>query len=196
MFQWEAKLESNPFYNEINGYRPGRSAHDAIEAIFNSLHFNRPKWVFGACIRKCFEPLDYSYLLKKLTTFPQMEDQISKMAKGIFEEYANIPKIEREKPGTVEGAIPPLLSNVALHGLFFHLKEYVIPLSFKPSPPSNRGEQAKKTSFTIVRYADKPVVIHSEEILDLCIDETRKWFSKFTWNVDTFFQNNLIFCFK
>lgn len=29
------------------GFRPGRSAHDAIEAIFNILHSNRPKWVFG-----------------------------------------------------------------------------------------------------------------------------------------------------
>ena len=180
--EWEAKFEPNSY-----GFRPGRSAHDAIEAIFNSLHFNRPKWVFDADIRKCFDRIDHSYLLKKLNTFPQMEDQISSWLRaGIFEEYANIPKIEIPSTGTPGpsyggkgGIISPLLSNIALHGLEDYLKEYVSNLSFKPSPTSNRGKRAKIYSLTIVRYADDFVVIHSQrEILDLCIDETRKWLSK------------------
>lgn len=32
--EWEAKFEPNSF-----GFRPGRSAHDAIEAIFNSIRY-------------------------------------------------------------------------------------------------------------------------------------------------------------
>jgi len=181
--EWEAVFEPNSY-----GFRPGRSAHDAIEAIFNSLHFNRPKWVFNADIRKCFDRIDHSYLLKKLNTFTQMEYQISSWLRaGIFEEYANIPKTEIPSMGTSQGGIiSPLLSNIALHGLEEYLKEYVSNLSFKPSPTANRGEytsfggvRAKIYSLTIVRYADHFVVIHSQrEILDLCIDETFKWLSK------------------
>jgi len=37
--EWEAKFEGNSF-----GFRPGRSAHDAIEAIFSSIR-SKPKYV-------------------------------------------------------------------------------------------------------------------------------------------------------
>ena len=174
--EWEAKFEPNSY-----GFRPGRSAHDAIEAIYISLRHNRPKWVFDADIRKCFEKIDHSYLLSKLHTFPQMEDQISAWLKaGITEEYANTPKIEYPLTGTVqEGIIFPLLLNIALHGLEQHLKEYVGTLLFKPYPTAHKGKEAKMKSLTIVRYADDFVVIHPErEILELCVNETFDWLSK------------------
>jgi len=37
--EWEAKFEPNSY-----GFRPGRSAHDAIEAIFNHIRL-KPKYV-------------------------------------------------------------------------------------------------------------------------------------------------------
>lgn len=45
--EWEAKMESNSY-----GFRPGRSVHDAIEAIFVSIK-NMPKYVLDADISKC-----------------------------------------------------------------------------------------------------------------------------------------------
>lgn len=174
--EWEAQFEPNSY-----GFRPGRSAHDAIEAIYSSLHFNRPKWVFDADIRKCFDRINHTYLLKKLNTFPQMEDQISSWLRaGIFEEYANIQKIENPSMGTHQGGIiSPLLSNISLHGLEQHLKEHVSKLSFRPSPTANPGKAAKMSSLTIVRYADDFVVIHPQrKILDLCVNETRIWLSE------------------
>ena len=174
--QWEAVFEPNSY-----GFRPGRSPHDAIEAIFLALRHNKPKWVFDADIKKCFYRIDHSYLLAKLETFPQMEEQICAWLKaGIFDEYATIPRVDFPFTGTFQGGIiSPLLSNIALHGLEEYLKEYVSNLSLKPFSTIYNGKRAKAQSLTIVRYADLFVVIHAQrEILELCIEETSKWLSK------------------
>jgi RNA-directed DNA polymerase len=47
--EWEAKFEGNSY-----GFRPGRSAHDAMEAIFNQIRF-KSKFVLDADIAKCFD---------------------------------------------------------------------------------------------------------------------------------------------
>ena len=121
--EWEAKFEPNSY-----GFRPGRSAHDAIEAIFLSLKDNRRFWVFDADIRECLDKIDHFSLLSKLETFPQMESQVdSWLRAGIIEEYSKIPN--KKEKGEI---ISTLLSNIALHGLEEHLKEYVGHLSFKP----------------------------------------------------------------
>jgi RNA-directed DNA polymerase len=47
--QWEARFEPNSY-----GFRPGRSCHDAIEAIFKSIKVC-PKHILDADIAKCFD---------------------------------------------------------------------------------------------------------------------------------------------
>lgn len=47
--EWEAKFEPNSY-----GFRPGRSAHDAIEAIFTNIK-QKAKYVLDADIAKCFD---------------------------------------------------------------------------------------------------------------------------------------------
>lgn len=47
--EWEAKFEPNSY-----GFRPGRSAHDAIEAIFGSIK-QKAKYILDADIAKCFD---------------------------------------------------------------------------------------------------------------------------------------------
>jgi RNA-directed DNA polymerase len=47
--EWEAKFEPNSY-----GFRPGRSAHDAIEAIFDVLH-SKSRYVLDADIKACFD---------------------------------------------------------------------------------------------------------------------------------------------
>jgi RNA-directed DNA polymerase len=48
--EWEAKFEPNSY-----GFRPGRSTHDAIEAIFGGIRL-KSKYVLDADIAKCLEP--------------------------------------------------------------------------------------------------------------------------------------------
>ena len=47
--EWEAKFEPNSY-----GFRPGRSCHDAREAIFNIIR-SKPKFVFDADIKGAFD---------------------------------------------------------------------------------------------------------------------------------------------
>jgi len=47
--EWEARFEPNSY-----GFRPGRSCHDAIQAIYISIN-QKPKFVLDADIAKCFD---------------------------------------------------------------------------------------------------------------------------------------------
>src|SRR5499433_4603375 len=62
--EWEAKFEPNSY-----GFRPGRSCHDAIEAIYASIH-QQDKYVFDADIASCFDKIDQAALLEKMATSP------------------------------------------------------------------------------------------------------------------------------
>lgn len=174
--EWEAIFEPNSY-----GFRPGRSTHDAMEAIFLCLRHNKPKFIFDADIRKCFDMIDHDKLLNKLGTFPLMKRQITAWLKaGVMEGFAKTSKENSITPRTMGtpqgGIISPLLSNIALHDLENHLKEFVGDLPMKPSPDANRGRIAKQKALGVVRYADDFVLIHENKaILELCIEETKKW---------------------
>ena len=178
--QWEAKFEPNSY-----GFRPGRAAHDAIEALFQNLCHNIHKWVYNADIRKCFDTISHEALIKKLETFPAMESQVLAWLKaGIMEEYRHTTKdITDTTQGTPQsGLLSPLLVNVALHGLEDHLKGFVKTIPRKPLPTSNRGTKAKGQAFYyalgVVRYADDFVLMHNnKQILERCIEESKNFLS-------------------
>lgn len=170
--EWEAKFEPNSY-----GSRPGRSCHDAIEAIYSNLHQNVDKLVFNADIKKCFDRIDHNALLDKLKSFPLMERQISAWLKaGIMEEHANIPR--ESTMGTHQGGvIYPLLSNIAFHGLEEHLLNYVSSRDFpKPHPKASRGTRTKRAALGVIRYVDDLVIIHRDPIImEKIIDKTKDW---------------------
>ena len=174
--QWEAKFEPNSY-----GFRPGRAAHDAIEAIFQNLCHNIQKWVYDADIRKCFDSISHEALIKKLETFPIMETQVNAWLKaGIMEGYRyttkDITDITQSTPQAP--ILSPLLANVALHGLEDHLKEFVKTIPGKPLPTSNQGTKAKAQALGVVRYADDFVLMHgNKQILERCIEETTNFLS-------------------
>lgn len=173
--EWEAVFEPNSY-----GFRIGRSCHDAIEAIFLCLRHGHAKHVFDADIAKCFDRIDHDALIAKLDTFPQMAEQIRAWLKAdIMLGYANRNKgVIASVAGTPQGGIiSPLLANIALHGLEFHLKGFVSKL---PDPISagnkGRGKVAKEKALGFARYADDFVLIHENpKTLQLCIAETSSW---------------------
>ena len=170
--EWEAKFEPNSY-----GFRPGRRPHDAIEAIFTCLHYNKPKHIYNADIKKCFDKIDHEALIKKLQTFPRMRKQIkawleARVMKNLSGEddqpTVNGPPVLRR------GVISPLLANIALHGLENHLKEHVANLK-SPFQGGHR-KRNKQRALGVIRYADDFVLIQSDKsILDSCINETQKW---------------------
>lgn len=176
--EWEAVFEPNSY-----GFRKGRSCHDAIEAIFSNLRHKRNKYVYDADIRKCFDRIDHSALLRKLNTFPAMERQVKAwLEAGIMEGYANKPKeyelVSGNTMGTPQGGIiSPLLANVALHGLEEHLKEFcgkkIDPKIFNTK---TRGIKSREMACGIIRYADDFVIIHeNKHVIELCIIEVKRW---------------------
>jgi RNA-directed DNA polymerase len=94
--EWEARFEPNSY-----GFRPGRSCHDAIEAIFGSIK-QRAKFVLDADIAKCFDRICQEALLEKLHTFPLMQRVINAWLKaGVLDGDTLFPTEE----GTPQGGV-------------------------------------------------------------------------------------------
>jgi len=136
--EWEAQFEPN-----VYGFRPGRSPHDAIEAIFNYTRF-KPKFVLDADFEKCFDRINQQVLLKKLRTIKPIERLIRDWLKaGIWEEG----HLVFPEAGTPQGGvISPLLANVALHGL----EETIVNAIQPRNPPA------------VIRFADDLVILHED----------------------------------
>ena len=64
--QWEARFEPNSY-----GFRPGRSCHDAIEAIYQAV-WKQNYYVLDADIKGCFDHINHHALLAKLDTTPSL----------------------------------------------------------------------------------------------------------------------------
>jgi RNA-directed DNA polymerase len=147
--EWEARFEPNSY-----GFRPGRSCHDAIAAIFDSIRY-KAKYVLDADIAKCFDRIDQRKLLHKLNTFPTMRRQIKSWLKaGVMDGKELFLTSEGTPQG---GVISPLLANIALHGMENQIKEYVGSLRYLGSSPTNR-----KDSVSLIRYADDFVILHKD----------------------------------
>ena len=99
--EWEASFEANSY-----GFRPARSAHDAIGAIFNGIRY-KPKFVLDADLQEA--------LLNKLHTSTAMKHAIKGWLKaGVLEDGVFAPT----ETGTPQGGtISPLLANIALQGM-------------------------------------------------------------------------------
>ena len=143
--EWEAKFEPNSY-----GFRPGRSAHDAIEAIFKGVR-SQAKYVLDADVEKCFDRIDHTALLSKLQTFPRLRRVIQAWLKaGILDGDHLFPSTEGVPQG---GVISPLLMNVALHGL-----ETAVAQRFRRREPNGSVRVP-----LLVRFADDFVVLDADE---------------------------------
>jgi RNA-directed DNA polymerase len=136
---WEAVFEPNSY-----GFRPGRSCHDAIGAIFNGIRY-KPKFVFDADIKGCFDHINQEALLKKLHTYPKLTHLIQGWLRaGVMEGVEFTPTEEGTPQG---GVISPLLANVALHGL---------------EEVAKAGQKQSKEQPMLIRYADDFVILYSD----------------------------------
>jgi RNA-directed DNA polymerase len=147
--EWEAKFEPNSY-----GFRPGRSCHDAIEAIFKCIS-RKEKYVLDADIAKCFDRINHKELLGKLTTTPQLRRIIKVWLKaGVMEGETLFPTEEGVPQG---GVISPLLANIALHGLETAIREAF------PASKTIEGRTAENWKPTVIRYADDFLILHQDK---------------------------------
>jgi group II intron reverse transcriptase/maturase len=98
------------------GFRPGRSAHQALDALWQGLMDGGGGWVLDVDIRSFFDTLDHAHLrgfLDQRVRDGVLRRMIDKWLKaGVLEEGV----LSRPEEGTPQGGvISPLLANVYLH---------------------------------------------------------------------------------
>lgn len=147
--EWEARFEPHSY-----GFRPGRSTHDAIGAIYNAIKL-KDKFVLDADIAACFDRIGHAALLKKLHTYPALRRVIRGwLTAGVWDGVDFKPTDAGTPQG---GALSPLLTNIALHGL-----ETAIWEAFPEKRPRRYGTPRPNWKPVVVRYADDFVVLHED----------------------------------
>ena len=139
------------FYDFSYGFRPGRSAHDALEALDRGLHELRGGWVLDVDIRSFFDSLDHEklrQLLRQRVTDGVVVRLVGKwLNAGVLDGGVAV----RAESGTPQGGvISPMLANIYLH-------EVLDVWWVQEVQPRLRGR-----SF-LVRYADDFVMVFSEQ---------------------------------
>ncbi len=166
-----ARFEPNSY-----GFRPGRNCQDAIEAIFCALRY-KTAYVLDTDIAKCFDKINHQVLLDKLNTFPAMRRQIKAwLTSGIQDGFELFPSTVGTPQG---GVISPLLANIALHGLEYHLKTWIRNKPIRSPGGTTLSKNLREKTLGIIRYADDFVIIHKNiEILNEATEITKTWLSK------------------
>jgi RNA-directed DNA polymerase len=159
--EWEARFEPNSY-----GFRPGRSCHDAVAAIFTGIRL-QPKYVLDADIAKCFDRINHEALLDKVNTFPRLRRVLRAWLKaGVLDGDTLFPTEQGTPQG---GVISPLLANIALHGL-----EEALRAAFPERKKMAEGEQRWQP--VVIRYADDFVVCHQDlEAVHQCQALAQEW---------------------
>jgi RNA-directed DNA polymerase len=98
------------------GFRPGRSQHGALDAVYMAITTRPVNWVLDADIEACFDRIEHEKLLKLLAmriADPRLLRLIEQtLAAGVVEEGQWQPSPRGVPQGAV---ISPLLANVYLH---------------------------------------------------------------------------------
>ena len=101
------------------GFRPGRSPHDALDALYAGVLTQRVNWVFDADIRGFFEAIDRGWLGQFV------EHRIAdRRIMRLIQKWLNAGVLEDgtrrwAETGTPQGgSISPLLANLYLHHVF------------------------------------------------------------------------------
>jgi RNA-directed DNA polymerase len=107
---WEARFEQHSY-----GFRPGRSAHDAIEQCFRRLNKHCGDiWVLDADIKAAFDNISHDFVLQQLGNIP---------GRGLIRKWLKAGYVEAEMFNATASGVPqggvisPLLANIAMDGI-------------------------------------------------------------------------------
>jgi len=151
------------------GFRPGRSQHHALDALYTGLLTRKVNWVLDADIRGFFDAIDHGWLVKFV------EHRIAdRRVVRLIQKWLNAGVLEdgtrtRSEEGTPQGgSASPLLANIYLHYVFDLWVQWW------------RTTQARG-DMIVVRYADDFIVgsQHRSEA-ERFLAELRERFRKFS----------------
>ncbi len=124
------------------GFRPGRSQHNALDAVWVGIMTRKINWVFDADIRGFFDAIDHEWLIKfiehRIGDRRIIRHILKWLKAGVMEDGEWRETLDGSPQG---GSISPVLANIYLH--------YVYDLwADKWRHQNSRGE------VIIIRYAD------------------------------------------
>jgi group II intron reverse transcriptase/maturase len=150
------------------GFRPGRSQHDALDALYTGLLTRKVNWVLDADIRGFFDAIDHGWLVKFVEHRIADRRVVRLIQKwlnaGVLEDGTRTRSVEGTPQG---GSVSPLLANVYLH--------YVFDLWVQQwRTKQTRGDMI------VVRYADDFIVgFQDKSEAEQFLADLRERFRKF-----------------
>lgn len=128
------------------GFRPGRSPHQALDALAVGIQTKKVNWVLDADIRSFFDTLDRGWLVKFVEHRVGDRRVVRLVKKWLASGVLEDGEWRQSEEGTVQGgSISPLLANIYLH--------YVFDLWVRRwRKTQSRGDMV------VVRYADDFIV--------------------------------------
>jgi group II intron reverse transcriptase/maturase len=150
------------------GFRPGRSQHQALDALFVGITKRKVNWILDGDIRGFFDNINHEWLMKFLEHRIADRRMLRLLKKWLRAGVSEDGEWSPTKVGTPQGAvISPLYANVFLH--------YVLDLWINQWRKCHaRGE------VIIVRYADDFVIGFREESdARRCLADLKERFTKF-----------------
>ena len=133
------------------GFRPGRSAHDAVRTLDRAVHRGKVNWILEADIVSFFDSLDRKKLKELLEVRVADGSLLRLIGKCLHVGVLEGVEVSMSETGTAQGSVlSPLLGNVYLH--------YVLDLWFEQEvKPQLRGRA------TLIRYCDDFIIGFEEE---------------------------------
>lgn len=146
----EAVYEQS-FHDFSFGFRPARSAHQALEALRDATMAMRGGWIVEVDIKKFFDTIDHARLREILHQRVRDGVLLRLIGKWLNAGVLEGTTLEYPDEGTPQGGvISPLLANIYLHEV---LDEWFV----RDVRPRLRGQA------TLVRYADDFVFIFERQ---------------------------------
>lgn len=139
------------FYDCSYGFRPGRSAHQALESLWNQVMQSGGGWILEVDIRKFFDTLDHAVLRELVQRRIRDGVLLRLIGKWLNAGVLEGGRITYPEEGSPQGGvISPMLANIYLH---YVLDEWFV-----------REVQPRMTGQVfLIRYADDFVIGFTEE---------------------------------
>jgi group II intron reverse transcriptase/maturase len=124
------------------GFRPGKSAHNALDAVAVGVGIRRVNFILDADISKFFDTIEHDWLVRFIEHRVADARVVRLIKKWLHAGVLEDGRVTRSELGTVQGgSISPLLANIYLHYAFDLWAEQW------------RGRHARG-EVIVVRYAD------------------------------------------
>jgi group II intron reverse transcriptase/maturase len=101
------------------GFRPGKSAHNALDAVAVGVWAKKVGWILDADISKFFDSIEHDWLVKFIEHRVADTRVVRLIKKWLHAGVLEDGRLTQSELGTVQGgSISPLLANIYLHYAF------------------------------------------------------------------------------